>query len=125
MRIVEAWFVLLVARLVVRFARFSRLQRMMPSIPDSNIVSGDPYSPVVGQTNEAVRWARRLLPGEVKCLPRAATCTYMMRRRGLAARLVIGVRNQPFDAHAWTEVNDTVVNDDAAITDTYAVVARI
>src|SRR6266851_2930264 len=45
------------------------------------------------------------------CLQRSSVTTWMLRRRGVAAQLVIGYRPVPVDSHAWVEVDGTVVND--------------
>src|ERR671922_281433 len=45
------------------------------------------------------------------CLQRSSVTTWMLRRRGLAAELVIGYRPVPVDSHAWVEVRGQVVND--------------
>jgi hypothetical protein len=45
------------------------------------------------------------------CLQRSSVATWMLRRRGVAAQLVIGYRPVPVDSHAWVEVDGQVVND--------------
>jgi hypothetical protein len=45
------------------------------------------------------------------CLQRSAAATRMLRRRGVAARLVIGFRPAPIDSHAWVEVDGEIVSD--------------
>ena len=45
------------------------------------------------------------------CLQRSSVVTWMLRRRGVAAELVIGYRPLPVDSHAWVEVDGEVVND--------------
>jgi hypothetical protein len=47
----------------------------------------------------------------VFCLQRSAVATWMLRRRGIPAELVIGYRPVPVDSHAWVEVDNKVVND--------------
>jgi hypothetical protein len=47
----------------------------------------------------------------VFCLQRSAVATWMLRRRGIHAELVIGYRPTPVDSHAWVEVAGKVVND--------------
>ena len=61
-----------------------------------------PAPDVVDRTLDAVRtatryyWRRRL-----DCLPRAMTVYLLLKRRGIAATLHIGVKRYPFAAHAW------------------------
>lgn len=47
-------------------------------------------------------------PTQIKCLHFAAASVCFLRTHGLRAELVIGVRNRPFRAHAWAEVEDKV-----------------
>jgi hypothetical protein len=44
------------------------------------------------------------LPGDTRCLRRSLVLLALLARRGIGARLVIGVRSDPeFLAHAWVE----------------------
>jgi hypothetical protein len=45
------------------------------------------------------------------CLQRSAVTTWLLRRRGVPATVVIGYRPVPIDSHAWVEVDGKVVND--------------
>ena len=45
------------------------------------------------------------------CLQRSAVTTWLMRRKGVAAELIIGYRPVPIESHAWVEVDGKVVND--------------
>jgi Transglutaminase-like superfamily len=46
----------------------------------------------------------RLMPGDTRCLARSLVLTRLLARRGIPAKLVIGVRGGPgFLAHAWVE----------------------
>ncbi len=74
--------------------------------PDAGVVASD-----VAQVCAAVEKACVWYPKQAVCLQRSAVTTWLMRRHGVPARLVIGVRPMPFLAHAWVEVNGTVVND--------------
>lgn len=46
------------------------------------------------------------------CLAWAGALAYNLIKHGFSFKLVIGVQTMPFYAHAWIEVNDTVINDD-------------
>ncbi len=74
--------------------------------PDASAVAGE-----VAQVCAAVEKACVWYPKQAVCLQRSTVTTWLMRRHGVPARLVIGVRPMPFLAHAWVEVNGTVVND--------------
>lgn len=61
---------------------------------------------------------------EVKCLQRSAALTCLLRRHGVAARMLIGAQQLPFKAHAWVEVNSSVVGDRPYAPEMYTVVER-
>jgi len=50
----------------------------------------------------------------VLCLQRSACAVRLLRKYGIAAKLVIGYRPAPFLSHAWVEVDGRVVNSSAA-----------
>lgn len=53
----------------------------------------------------AVRLTLRWLPGDTRCLTRSLVLTQMLARRGIEAKLVIGVQvDGAFSAHAWVEL---------------------
>ena len=58
------------------------------------------------------------------CLQRSAAATCLLRRHGLPAEMVVGVRQYPFGAHAWVEVNGQVANDKPYMDEIYAVLVR-
>jgi hypothetical protein len=43
------------------------------------------------------------LPQDPRCLTKSLVLSALLARRGIAATLVIGVRPEPFAAHAWVE----------------------
>jgi hypothetical protein len=52
----------------------------------------------------AVQLTLRLAPGDTRCLTRSLVLTQLLVRRGIEARVVIGVNVEPgFSAHAWVE----------------------
>lgn len=68
---------------------------------------------------EAVAAAARLfwrlgawLPVEGECLVRSAMLVAFLRRMGLTADWVFGVRLWPFAAHCWVQSGDLCLNDD-------------
>lgn len=52
------------------------------------------------------------LPVEGECLVRSALLVRFLRRRGLGADWVFGVRLWPFMAHCWVQLDDLCLNDD-------------
>ena len=75
----------------------------------------------------ATRAAARRLPGTT-CLVEALAAEAMLRRRGVASTLHIGVRAPvlatPLDAHAWLECDGVVVVGDSADLAHYRVLTR-
>ncbi|MGH9703336.1 MAG: lasso peptide biosynthesis B2 protein, partial [Candidatus Acidiferrales bacterium] len=56
------------------------------------------------------------------CLERSLTLWWLLRRQGFASQLKIGVRkkNDRLEAHAWIELDGTVLNDDPAVRSNYS-----
>ena len=59
----------------------------------------------------AVAMAGALYPGRAKCLEQSLTLYYLLRRQGVAASYCQGVQPYPFQAHAWIEYREEVIND--------------
>jgi len=69
--------------------------------------------------------AAMFYPNAVLCLGRSAAMAVMLRERGVAADLVIGVRRHPFRAHAWLEVDGVVANDRQGVQRDFEVLERV
>jgi hypothetical protein len=80
--------------------------------------------PSIEDVCEIVNRACLWYPRPVLCLGRSALTTYLLRRSGIAAQMVIGAQLIPFRAHAWVEVDDQVVNDHPHVRDIYAILDR-
>ncbi|MCG8457543.1 MAG: lasso peptide biosynthesis B2 protein, partial [Holophagales bacterium] len=76
-----------------------------------------PESGTIWQLIDAADRAAALYFKQAWCLQRSVACAYTLRRRGVPARLVIGVHPLPFFAHAWVEIDGRAVNerDDALV----------
>jgi hypothetical protein len=76
---------------------------------------GDQDSEVVAgwRLGQAVMKTLRLLPTDSRCLMRSLTLLTIMERRSLSPTLVIAVRSQPFEAHAWIELHGQVLLPEA------------
>jgi hypothetical protein len=60
----------------------------------------------------------------VLCLQRSAATTFLLRRHGWDAEMVIGVQLLPFQSHAWVEIQGTIVNDRPYLLEIYNVLER-
>jgi len=69
--------------------------------------------------------AARFSPFPSTCLTRSIVLSRLLRRRGLAAEIKIGVRRDevPFAAHAWVEVDGQPVTDAADVRERHAAFA--
>jgi len=65
--------------------------------------------------SDSVDVACALYPKKIYCLGWASTFTLLALRKGIKAQLVIGVQNMPFYAHAWSEIDGKVINDDERV----------
>jgi Transglutaminase-like superfamily len=110
----EAALMLILARLAVRFVPaahiFSwahRLPRRIDRFANSEII----WVTWAVERISNISWVNAL------CLPRALAIHAMLRRRGIASRLCLGVaRNgQELIAHAWVEIGETTVTPDPAL----------
>jgi hypothetical protein len=102
--VVRAWMALLIFD-VVRLAGFGRIHRLVDRCP----------------VDEACVWYVKACA----CLQRSVVSTWMLRRRGFYASLVIGYRPIPFESHAWVEVGGVIVNDRPQYQKAFRVLERL
>jgi hypothetical protein len=76
---------------------------------------------VVWAVDEACVWYVK----RAACLQRSAVATWLLRRHGVAATLVIGYRPVPFESHAWVEVDGAIVNDRPQYQQVFSVLDRL
>jgi Transglutaminase-like superfamily len=100
---------------------FARLYSRVRNCP---IDTREPQADAIDRICSAVDMASIWYWKEVLCLQRSAATTCLLRRRGVAAQMVIGVQTMPFKAHAWVEVNGSVVNDRTYTPEMYQVLDR-
>ena len=104
--VAQAW-IGLVAFDVARPAGFSNLSRWLRSRSAASRRSWAMTGDVVWSVEEACVWYGK----RAMCLQRSAVATWLLRRHGVAAQMVIGCRPLPFESHAWVEVDGQIVND--------------
>ncbi|MDZ4768487.1 MAG: lasso peptide biosynthesis B2 protein [Chloroflexota bacterium] len=68
-----------------------------------------------------VNAAARLSPYKANCLKRALVLWWLLRRRGIASDIRIGVRKgaATLEAHAWVEIGGVVINDAPSFVGTF------
>ena len=113
----EAAVLLGAARILVAAVAFRRWRAML-----GKPVPAEPRNPALQLERNrdarrlvrAVNRAARRLPGESRCLPQAMALSWMLRRRGVACTVVLGVlpgsrRGEVDDLHAWVICGGEIV----------------
>lgn len=106
---------------VVGFGGFSRVHTVVKRTATAKRA---PSPQAVDNVVRAVRDAATLYFKSVRCLQRSAAVTRMLRRRGVAAEMVIGYEAIPLHAHAWVVVDGEVVSDATDGLEHYHVIDR-
>jgi len=120
--LVAAWLWLPLFWLGLRLLGLPRLQAWLQRRP----LGADPATalalPDIQALGEAVNIAARHTPFPATCLTRSLLLGWLLRRRGVASDLRIGVRltQGALDAHAWVESAGVPVNDQADIAAQFA-----
>ncbi len=73
---------------------------------------------------KAVNCACVWYPKQALCLQRSFVTTYLLRKQGVRAQMVLGAQKLPFKAHAWVEVNGLAVNERSDVQAIYGVWER-
>jgi len=104
----EAFWELLRYDLLVRLGGFPFVRRSL-----RKPAPGGPSKPGIQASDicRAVDRAMCFYWKPVKCLQRSVATARLMRKRRLAASVVVGCRPEPFCSHAWVEIDGRVVND--------------
>lgn len=79
----------------------------------------------IGPLCEALDKACVWFPKLSMCLARSVVATCLLRQSGISTALVIAAQKNPFIGHAWTEVNEIVVNDKQKVREDFLVFERI
>jgi hypothetical protein len=102
----QAWIALAAFDLACP-AGFARLCAWLRRRRPAGRHAGATPQDVVWSVDEACVWYVK----RAACLQRSAVATWLLRRHGFAAEMVIGCRPLPFESHAWVELDGRVVND--------------
>jgi hypothetical protein len=108
----EAALTLVLARLAVRFVPPARLVAWASRAP-RRINRFSPH--VVSWISWAVDTVGNKSWMQAACLPRALAAQAMLRRRGIASRLCLGVarEGEALSAHAWIELGHDIITGGA------------
>jgi len=114
----RALFALFVYDLLSSFCRFATIYTMVKRWKVSRSpVSRDTLDRVCRAVNYACIW----YPKQALCLQRSFVTTYLLRRYGVAAHMVLGAQKLPFKSHAWVEVDGVAINERSNVQAAYAV----
>ncbi len=106
---------LLMARLGLRLVGLQRLRDLLVRLVAREQADVSPSTAVeVGHNLAAIHQAvSRHLPWQASCLEKSLVLWWQLARRGIAAELRIGARKEAgrFEAHAWVEAGNVVLND--------------
>jgi hypothetical protein len=106
--IVEAYLRLIAHDAFMARRDLAALHRQIKSFPQRTM---KPNAGAAEFVSHALNVACAFYPKQALCLQRSAVLVKMLRWRGVPALMVIGAQKLPFKAHAWVEVNGTIVND--------------
>lgn len=105
--VLHAWLALLVFD-AARLAGFARIHAWLSRrTATKHLRAIAAIGDVVWAVEEACVWYVK----RAACLQRSVVATYLLRRSGYPASLVIGYRPLPFESHAWVEIEGVIVND--------------
>lgn len=112
LRFTQAWLVLLIADLGLRWLPFARVERLLEPARSGRRSSAAEDS-VVARCVWAAAAASRHHLKTMTCLPRAFGLRWLLGRAGCAADLRIGVRREGDQllAHAWVELDGRPVGE--------------
>jgi hypothetical protein len=104
----QALFALFVYDILITFCPFRILHSTVKSWKVVvRPVDGDTVDRICAAVNYACVW----YPKQAACLQRSFVTTYLLRRCGVPAQMVLGAQKLPFKAHAWVEVEGRAVNE--------------
>lgn len=114
----QALFMLLAHDILSALCRF---QTIYSIVRGCEVTSKTDGSDIIDRVSMAVNYACVWYPKQALCLQRSFVTTYLLRRHGVAAHMVLGAQKLPFKAHAWVEVDGQAINERSNVKATYAV----
>jgi hypothetical protein len=114
---IQALFILLAYDVMSALCHFKTLYAMVKAWK----VTGKAGSNTVDRVCTAVNYACAWYPKQALCLQRSFATTYLLRKNGVSAHMVLGAQKLPFKAHAWVEVEGRAINERSNVQVTYAV----
>jgi hypothetical protein len=114
----QAFFMLLTYDVLSTLCRFQTIYSVVRARKVNDKTAG---SGVIERVCTAVNYACVWYPKQALCLQRSFVTTCLLRKRGVAAQMVLGAQKLPFKAHAWVEVEARAINEQCNVQSIYAV----
>jgi hypothetical protein len=118
MLFLRALLMLVAYDVLCNFSAFGRIHKIVKRWRVARrLADDDAINRVCMAVNHACIW----YPKQVLCLQCAFVTTYLLRKNGVPAHMVMGAQKLPFKAHAWVEVDGRAINERSNVQKTYAV----
>jgi hypothetical protein len=114
----QALFMLLAYDVLNVLCRFQTLYSM---VKGWNVTGRPAQWDITDRVCTAVNYACVWYPKRALCLQRSFVTTYLLRKHGVFAQMVLGAQKLPFKAHAWVEVEGKAINETSNVQTAYAV----
>ncbi|MGA8429224.1 MAG: lasso peptide biosynthesis B2 protein [Candidatus Sulfotelmatobacter sp.] len=114
----QAFFMLMTYDVLSTLCRFQTIYSM---VRGWKINRRTGPSDLIDKIPMAVNYACVWYPKQALCLQRSFVTTYLLRKYGIAAQMVLGAQKLPFKAHAWVEVEGLAINERSDVQATYAI----
>lgn len=120
-QLVEAWLELLYARAALRLRPFAWLRERVPGVEGGGALDATAEARARRLARIVAMAARNHFAG-MTCLHRSLALQRMLIRRGIDARVRIGLRRKEdlLQGHAWLECGGAVINDASEAVAQYA-----
>lgn len=118
MLFIQALCALFAYDVICTCGRFETIHTMVRrwKVTRENGAASDALDCVCNAVNYACIW----YPKQALCLQRCFVTTYLLRKHGIDAQMVLGAQKIPFQAHAWVEVNGHAVNERSDVQAAYS-----
>lgn len=124
-QVFAAWCLLVLVDVVLRAFGFNRLYRLVQGWPTVGAIAVEKRLEKGRLVCGIINRARSFYIRRAWCLQSAAAAVCLLRLRGVPSQLVIGVRQLPFYAHAWVDIDgEVVLNDRPELKELFQEIAR-
>jgi hypothetical protein len=100
---------------------FRPFETMYRTVKQWKVANGARDRSTIDRVCTAVNHACIWYPKQTLCLQRSFVTTYLLRRHGFPAQMVLGAQKLPFKAHAWVEVDGQAINERSNVQTSYAI----